>query len=151
MSLNLVNSILRAGPALPLSVAERLCLIVLAYRADENGWTGLSKAGLARQTGQSKPTILNAVRRLGYMGLLESPKPLTLDVSALTKAIQRAMDFDDDADDRPAWLGRKGKKVAQKGKENLYQNGQDFDHSDPQNDSAEGKKPLPFSVKNEDL
>ena len=82
MSVNLTNTAIKLLGVFPFEVSERLALLILCWRADENGETRMTKAELERQTGLSKPTVLKTIQRLQMMRLV-SGKQLTVGVSAL--------------------------------------------------------------------
>lgn len=82
VSVNLTNTAIKLLGVFPFEVSERLALLILCWRADENGETRMTKAELERQTGLSKPTVLKTIQRLQMMRLV-SGKQLTVGVSAL--------------------------------------------------------------------
>lgn len=82
MSVNLTNTAIKLLGVFPFEVSERLALLILCWRADENGETRMTKAELERQTGLSKPTVLKTIQRLQMMRLV-SGKQLTVGVSAM--------------------------------------------------------------------
>lgn len=82
MSVNLTNTAIKLLGVFPFEVSERLALLILCWRADENGETRMTKAELERQTGLSKPTVLKTIQRLQMMRLV-SGKKLTVGVSAM--------------------------------------------------------------------
>ena len=89
MSVNLTNTAIRLLGVFPFEVSERLALIILCWRADENGETRMNKSELARQTGLSRPTVRKTVSRLEMMGLVSGPR-LTVGVRALVKLLARS-------------------------------------------------------------
>lgn len=89
MSVNLTNTAIRLLGVFPFEVSERLALIILCWRADENGETRMNKSELARQTGLSRPTVRKTVSRLEMMGLVSGPR-LTIGVRALVKLLARS-------------------------------------------------------------
>ncbi len=84
VSVGLLNSSIRLLGGLPFEVSERLLLVLLAWRADENGETHMNRAELGRQSGLSRPTIRKTLARLELMGLV-SGKRLTVGVRALAR------------------------------------------------------------------
>ncbi len=86
MSVNLTNTAIKLLGVFPFEVSERLALLILCWRADENGETRMNKSELARQTGLSKPTVLKTIQRLQMMRLV-SGKQLTVGVSTLVRLL----------------------------------------------------------------
>lgn len=86
VSAALLNSTISLLDAFPFEVSERLILVLLAWRADENGETRLSKADLERQSGLSQPTLRKNLGRLELMGLV-SGRRIRLEVPALTRLL----------------------------------------------------------------
>ena len=83
MSAALLNTVLRAGRALPLNGGERLVLLVAAWRADESGRTFMPGLAVLEQAGLSTQAGYPALRRLANFGLLRETRPVTIDVSRL--------------------------------------------------------------------
>lgn len=125
MSVGLLNTAIRLLGGYPLEVSERLLLVLLAWRADENGETHMTRAELGRQSGLSRPTIRKTLSRLEMMGLV-SGKHLTVGVRALVRLsagleMENGLPFQD---------GQNGKRFAifgESGMENgLPKNGKQF-------------------------
>lgn len=85
MSVNLLNTVLRAGKGLPLNLGERLVLMVAAWRADESGRTFMAGLAILQQAGLSTQAGYPALRRLAGFGLLRETRPVTIDVSKLSQ------------------------------------------------------------------
>ena len=89
MSVGLTNTAIKLLGVYPFEVSERLILVLLAWRADENGETRMTKAELERQSGLSRPTVRKTIARLEMMGLA-SGKRLTLGVRALVRLLAQS-------------------------------------------------------------
>lgn len=89
MSVGLTNTTIKLLGVYPFEVSERLLLVLLAWRADENGETRMTKAELERQSGLSRPTVRKTIARLEMMGLA-SGKRLTLGVRALVRLLAQS-------------------------------------------------------------
>lgn len=89
MSVGLTNTAIKLLGVYPFEVSERLILVLLAWRADENGETRMTKAELERQSGLSRPTVRKTISRLEMMGLA-SGRRLTLGVRALVRLLAQS-------------------------------------------------------------
>ena len=89
MSVGLTNTAIKLLGVYPFEVSERLILVLLAWRADENGETRMTKAEIERQSGLSRPTVRKTIARLEMMGLA-SGKRLTLGVRALVRLLAQS-------------------------------------------------------------
>lgn len=95
MSVSLLNTVLRAGKGLPLNVGERLVLLVAAWRADESGRTFMPGLAILQQAGLSTQAGYPALRRLSSFGLLRETRPVTIDVSRLSRmALEATLEGD---------------------------------------------------------
>lgn len=125
MSVGLLNTAIRLLGGYPLEVSERLLLVLLAWRADENGETHMNRAELGRQSGLSRPTIRKTLSRLEMMGLV-SGKHLQVGVSALVR-LSAGLEMENGL---PSQDGQNGKQFAifgESGMENgLPKNGKRF-------------------------
>lgn len=92
MSVGLTNTAIKLLGVYPFEVSERLILVLLAWRADENGETRMTKTELARQSGLSQPTVRKATARLEMMGLV-SGKQMTLGVRALVRLLDQSEEW----------------------------------------------------------
>ena len=114
MSVNLLNTVLRAGKGLPLNLGERLVLMVAAWRADESGRTFMAGLAIVQQAGLSTQAGYPALRRLLGFGLLRETRPVTIDVSRLSQMALAATLEGDAADEADEEIS---KEVAKTSKE----------------------------------
>jgi biotin operon repressor len=53
-----------------LKTLDKLVLIILADRADKDGWSFMAQATIAKQAGASRRSVLDAMQRLSEFGLI---------------------------------------------------------------------------------
>lgn len=115
MSVNLLNTVLRAGKGLPLNLGERLVLMVAAWRADESGRTFMPGMAILQQAGLSTQSGYPALKRLLGFGLLRETRPVTIDVSRLAQmALAATLEGDAPDEETSKELATNSKELASK-------------------------------------
>lgn len=128
MSAALLNTVLRAGRALPLNGGERLALLVAAWRADESGRTFMPGLAVLEQAGLSTQAGYPALRRLANFGLLRETRPVTIDVSRLHQMACADLLGEGETSKKVATIGKElaSKKVANFVASNLPQDSKEL-------------------------
>ena len=84
MSIPLSNKVVSSGCGGPeLTIGERLCLMVLAYKAQDDGTTSFTKAMLVKATSISKQKVYEILSRLSEKGLCTNTSPIAINPDVL--------------------------------------------------------------------
>lgn len=92
MSIQITDTVLRAGDALDLTLGERALLLALAFRADDTGAVTAPRAAIARQIGQPKSNAHRLFSNLAKKDLIATRGKATfINTPALEVAAQKVI------------------------------------------------------------